>query len=74
MKNAANCKARFIDVSPFTLDAKLAVRLVSADRDVLWSTTQESKGAKYKGSGADVADQVVKHLMHDIEKLQPPGK
>jgi curli biogenesis system outer membrane secretion channel CsgG len=55
-------------------DAKLAVRLVSVDGDVLWSTTQESKGAKYKGAGADVADQVVKHLMHDIEKLQPAGK
>jgi curli biogenesis system outer membrane secretion channel CsgG len=54
-------------------DARLAVRLVSADGDVLWSTTQESKGAKYKGASADVADQVAKQLMHDLEKLQPAG-
>ena len=54
-------------------DARIAVRLVSPDGDVLWSTTKESKGAKYKGASADVADQVVKQLMHDLEKLQPPG-
>jgi hypothetical protein len=54
-------------------DARLAVRLISADGDVLWSTTQESKGAKYKGASADVADQVVKQLIRDIDKLQPAG-
>ena len=54
-------------------DARLAVRLVSADGDVLWSTTQESKGAKYKGASADVADQVVKQLLRDLDKLQPAG-
>jgi curli biogenesis system outer membrane secretion channel CsgG len=52
-------------------DARIAVRLVSVDGDVLWSTTKESKGAKYKGASADVADEVVKQLMHDLEKLQP---
>ena len=50
-------------------DARLAVRLVSNDGDVLWSTTQESKGAKYKGAGADAADKVVKQLLWDLEKL-----
>jgi curli biogenesis system outer membrane secretion channel CsgG len=54
-------------------DAMIAVRLVSADGDVLWSTAKQSKGAKYKGASADVADEVVKQLMHDIEKLQPTG-
>jgi curli biogenesis system outer membrane secretion channel CsgG len=54
-------------------NARLAVRLVSADGDVLWSTTQESKGAKYKGASADVADQVVKQLIRDLDKLQPAG-
>ena len=54
-------------------DARLAVRLVSADGDVLWSTTKESKGAKYKGATAEVADEVVKQLMHDLEKLKPAG-
>ncbi|HWX56535.1 MAG TPA: hypothetical protein VN176_18275 [Verrucomicrobiae bacterium] len=51
-------------------DARVAVRLVAADGDVIWSTTQESRGAKYKGASADVADKVVKQLMRDLEKLQ----
>lgn len=55
-------------------DARMAVRLVSSDGDVLWSTTQESKGAKYKGASADVAEKVVKQLMWDLEKLQPKQK
>ena len=54
-------------------DARLAVRLISADGDVLWSTTQESKGAKYKGASADVAEQVVKQLIRDLDKLQAAG-
>ena len=45
--------------------------MVSNDGDVLWSTTQESKGAKYKGASADVAEKVVKQLLWDLEKLQP---
>jgi hypothetical protein len=48
----------------------MAVRLVSSDGDVLWSTTQESKGAKYKGASADVAEKVVKQLLWDLEKLE----
>ena len=51
-------------------EARVAVRLVAADGDVIWSTTQESRGAKYKGASADVADKVVKRLMFDLEKLQ----
>ena len=54
-------------------DARVAVRLVAADGDVIWSTTQESRGAKYKGSSADVADKVVKKLMVDLDKLQAKG-
>jgi curli biogenesis system outer membrane secretion channel CsgG len=50
-------------------DARAAVRLVSTDGDVVWSSTQESKGAKYKGAAADVADKIVKQLLRDIEKL-----
>jgi len=50
-------------------DARVAVRLVSTDGDVVWSTTQESKGAKYKGASADVADKIVKQLVRDLEKL-----
>jgi hypothetical protein len=55
-------------------DARLAVRLVSSDGDVIWTTTKESKGAKYKGASADVADQIVKQLIWDLDKLQRPAK
>jgi membrane protein involved in colicin uptake len=51
-------------------DARVAVRLVAADGDVIWSTTQESRGAKYKGASADVADKVIKRLLSDLERLQ----
>jgi hypothetical protein len=53
-------------------DARVAVRLVNQDGDVIWATNQESKGAKYKGASADVADKVVKQLMRDIEKKTAP--
>lgn len=53
-----------------TIDhAALSVRLVAADGDTIWSTTQESKGAKYKGAGADVVDKIVKQLLRDIERF-----
>jgi len=51
-------------------DARVAVRLVNRDGDVIWANTQESKGAKYKGAVADVADQVVKQLIRDCEKAE----
>jgi len=50
-------------------EARVAVRLVNPDGDVIWTSTQESKGAKYKGASADVADKCVKQLLHDLEKL-----
>jgi hypothetical protein len=53
-------------------DARMAVRLVSTDGDVVWSTTQESRGAKYRGAMADVADKAVKQLLYDIERLTHP--
>lgn len=59
------------EVSTETInDARVAARLVDADGDVIWATTKESHGAKYKGAGADAAEQVVKQLLHDLEKLQ----
>jgi len=51
-------------------DARISVRLVNQDGDVLWATTQESKGAKYKGASADVAEKVAKQLVYDIDKLE----
>jgi curli biogenesis system outer membrane secretion channel CsgG len=53
-------------------DARLAVRLVSQDGDVIWSTTQESTGAKFKSASADVADKVAKQLLRDIDKATSP--
>jgi hypothetical protein len=51
-------------------DARLAVRLISPDGDVVWSTSQESRGAKYKGATADAADKVVKQILRDLERLE----
>jgi hypothetical protein len=51
-------------------EAMASVRLVSRDGDVIWSTTQESKGAKFRGSSADVADKVVKRLAEDYERAR----
>jgi curli biogenesis system outer membrane secretion channel CsgG len=51
-------------------EAKLALRMVDLNGDVIWTTTQESKGAKYKGPSADVADKCVKQLLHDTERLK----
>jgi hypothetical protein len=43
---------------------------VNSEGDVIWSTTQESLGAKFRGSSADVADKVTKQLIADIEKAR----
>jgi len=57
-------------------EARVAIRLVNPEGDVIWTSTQESKGAKYKGASADVADKCIKQLVRDVEKLEgadPPG-
>lgn len=51
-------------------DARASARLVDPEGDVIWTGTQESKGAKYKGATADVADKIVKQLLRDLEKLE----
>lgn len=51
-------------------EARVAIRLVNPEGDVIWTSTQESKGAKYKGASADVADKCVKQLLRDIQKLE----
>lgn len=61
-------------LSTETIDrAAVAVRLVATDGDLIWATTQESKGAKFKGASADVAQKVVKQLLSDIEKMEKTG-
>jgi hypothetical protein len=51
-------------------EASASVRLVNKDGDVIWSTTQESLGAKFRGASADVADKVAKQLISDCERLR----
>lgn len=49
-------------------EALATVRLVNKDGDVIWSTTQESTGGKFRGASADVADKIAKQLQLDFEK------
>jgi hypothetical protein len=51
-------------------EAIAAVRLVNKDGDVIWSTTQESLGAKFHGASADVADKITARLKEDFEKAR----
>jgi hypothetical protein len=55
-------------------EALATVRLVNKDGDVLWSTTQESNGAKFHGASADVADKIAKQLMAEYERVRRAGK
>ena len=49
-------------------EALAAVRLVNKDGDVIWSTTQESTGARFHGASADVAEKITAQLKEDFEK------
>jgi len=51
-------------------EAVAAVRLVNKDGDVIWSTTQESLGAKFRGASADVADKITAKLKEDFERAR----
>lgn len=51
-------------------EATAAVRLVSKEGDVLWSTTQESLGAKFRGASADVAEKITRQLLRDYESAK----
>jgi hypothetical protein len=51
-------------------EALATVRLVNKDGDVIWSTTQESNGAKFRGASADVADKITRQLTADVERLR----
>lgn len=51
-------------------EAVAAVRIVAKDGDVVWATTQESLGAKFRGASADVADKVLKQLQADMERAR----
>jgi len=51
-------------------EASAAVRLVNKDGDVIWSTTQESIGGKFRSSSADVADKISRKLMEDYDRAK----
>jgi hypothetical protein len=51
-------------------EAMASVRLVNKEGDVVWSTTQESTGAKFRGATADVADKITRQLLGDVERLK----
>ena len=54
-------------------EAYAALRLCNRDGDVIWSTTQESQGAKFRGASADVAAKVAKQLALDTERARRDG-
>lgn len=54
-------------------EALATVRIVNKDGDVIWSTTQESNGAKFRGASADVADKITRQLALDVDKLRRAG-
>jgi len=55
-------------------EAIAAVRLVNKDGDVIWSTTEESQGARFHGASADVADKITAKLKADFDKARNVGQ
>jgi hypothetical protein len=51
-------------------EASASLRLIDVNGDVIWSTTQESAGGKFRGAMADVADKVARQLMDDTRKAR----
>jgi len=51
-------------------EAVAAVRLVNKDGDVIWSTTQESQGGKFRRASTDVADRITRKLVEDYERAK----
>lgn len=51
-------------------EATGSVRLVNKDGDILWSTTQESNGGKFRSAMADVADKIVRQLADETRKMR----
>jgi hypothetical protein len=51
-------------------EASASVRLVNRQGDVIWSTTQESGGGKFKSASADVAEKIYRKLLDDVQKAR----
>jgi len=54
-------------------EAVAAVRLVNKDGDVIWATTQESLGARFRGASTDVAEKITAKLKDDFERARKLG-
>jgi hypothetical protein len=55
-------------------EAMAAVRLVNKAGDIVWSTTKESGGGKFRGATTDVAEKIVKQLVEDLQKAKKPKR
>jgi hypothetical protein len=53
-------------------EASASIRLVNEEGDVIWSTTQESPGGKFRSAMADVADKIARQLSEDVRKARQP--
>jgi hypothetical protein len=51
-------------------EAMATIRIVNKDGDVIWSTTQESMGGKFRGASADVADKITSKLKDDVDRAR----
>lgn len=51
-------------------EAIASVRLVNKEGDVIWSTTQESLGAKFRGASVDAAEKITAKLKEDFERAR----
>ncbi len=51
-------------------EATASVRIIDKDGDVLWSTTQESNGGKFRSALADIADKVLRNLVEATKKAR----
>jgi hypothetical protein len=55
-------------------EASCSVRLVDRQGDIIWSTTQESQGAKFRSASADVAEKITRQLLLDLEKAKAAAR
>ena len=51
-------------------EATGSVRLIAKGGDIVWSTTQESNGGKFRSAMADVADKIMKQLADETRKMR----
>ncbi len=51
-------------------ETSASIHLIDANGDVIWSTTQESAGGKFRGAMADVADKIARELIADTLKAR----